>query len=96
MLTQYNLSSNVQQIRSWFPSFERGKEIQMGILPLFHSFGMTAVMNLSMWMGWNIILIPRPEPMAIFEGINQYKPTFMAAVPTMFVGLLSHPDLKEV
>jgi long-chain acyl-CoA synthetase len=95
MLTQSNLSCNLQQIRAWFPTFERGKEIQMGILPFFHSFGMTAVMNLSMWMGWNIILVPRPEPLAILEGINQYKPTFMAAVPTMFVGMLRHPDVKK-
>jgi len=95
MLTQSNLSCNVQQAKAWFPAFGKGTEIQIGVLPFFHSFGMTAVMNFSMWMGWNIILIPRPEPLAILQGIDQYKPTFMAAVPTMFVGILRHPDMKK-
>jgi long-chain acyl-CoA synthetase len=95
MLTHGNLSKNVQQICAWFHTFKRGEEIQTGALPFFHSFGMTAVMNFSMWNGWSIILIPRPEPPALLEAIDTYKPTFLAAVPTMYVGMLRHPDFKK-
>ncbi len=95
MLTHGNLSKNVQQICAWFHTFKKGEEIQTGALPFFHSFGMTAVMNFSMWNGWSIILIPRPEPPALLEAIDTYKPTFLAAVPTMYVGMLRHPDFKK-
>ena len=44
-LTQANLSSNVQQCRVWFQDFDSGKEIVVGCLPFFHSFGMTSAMN---------------------------------------------------
>jgi long-chain acyl-CoA synthetase len=95
MLTHENLSKNVQQICAWFPTFKKGEEIQTGALPFFHSFGMTAVMNFSVWNGWGMVLIPRPEPPALLEAIDTYKPTFLAAVPTMYVGMLRHPEFKK-
>ncbi len=95
MLTHGNLSKNVQQITVWFPSFLKGKETSMGALPFFHSFGMTTVMNLSLYNGYNIILIPRPEPQVLLEAIDAYKPSFLPLVPTLFVGILRHPDLKK-
>ena len=95
LLTHGNLSKNVQQIIAWFPAFNPGEEVELGVLPFFHSFGMTTVMNLSLWNAWNIVLIPRPEPQAILEALDTYKPTFMPAVPTMYVGMLRHPDFKK-
>lgn len=95
MLTHGNLSKNVQQIAKWFPTFVEGKETSMGALPFFHSFGMTTVMNLSMYCGYNVILIPRPEPQVLLEATDAYKPSFLPLVPTLFVGMLRHPDLKK-
>jgi long-chain acyl-CoA synthetase len=95
LLTHGNLSKNVQQISAWFPGFDPGVESIVGALPFFHSFGMTTVMNFALWNGWNIIPIPRPEPQAILEALDAYKPTFMPAVPTMYVGMLRHPDFKK-
>jgi len=95
LLTHGNLSKNVQQISAWFPGFNPGDESIVGALPFFHSFGMTTVMNFALWNGWNMIPIPRPEPQAILEALDTYKPTFMPAVPTMYVGMLRHPDFKK-
>jgi len=95
MLTHGNLCKNVQQITAWFPTFVKGAETSMGALPFFHSFGMTTVMNLSLFNGSNIIPIPRPEPQALLEATDAFKPSFLPLVPTMFVGMLRHPDLKK-
>jgi long-chain acyl-CoA synthetase len=95
MLTHSNLSSNVQQIIGWFPDFKRGEMVGIGVLPFFHSFGLTTVMNYSIWMGGADVLIPRPEPVAILEAVQKHKVTFFPAVPTMYVGLLNHPDFKK-
>jgi long-chain acyl-CoA synthetase len=95
MLTHANLSKNVQQATSWFPTFREGEESLVGALPFFHSFGMTAVMNNCMWNGWSTVLIPRPEPLALLEAVHTFKPTFLPAVPTMYVGMLRHPDFKK-
>ena len=95
MLTHKNLSCNVQQIVAWFPGFEKGKLTELGVLPFFHSFGLTTVMNLSIWQGWTDVLIPRPEPDAILEAVSKYKVNFYPAVPTMYVGVLNHPDINK-
>jgi len=94
-LTHANLSKQIQQCVAWFPQLERGKEIMLGALPYFHVFGLTTSMNLSVFMAWTQILIPKPQAEPLMHAFKKYRPTFAPLVPTMYVGLLSHPDLKK-
>jgi long-chain acyl-CoA synthetase len=95
MLSHANLSKNVQQILAWFPGFAAGESTQLSVLPIFHSFGLTCCLNVSAWMGWAQVLIPRPEPRAILEAVAKHKVNFFPAVPTMFVGVLNHPEASR-
>jgi long-chain acyl-CoA synthetase len=95
MLSHANLSKNVQQIVAWFPGFNKGEITHLGVLPIFHSFGLTCCMNICVWMGWADVLIPRPEPQAILEAIHKYRINFFPAVPTMYVGVLNHPEASK-
>ena len=95
ILTHDNLSKNVQQIKAWFPGFEKGREIMLGALPFFHVFGMNTAMNLALCAGWNLILVPKPQPTELLEAIRKFKPTFAPLVPTMYIGILNHPDLAK-
>jgi len=95
ILTHGNLSKQVQQLNAWFPTFGRGHEVMLGALPYFHVFGMSCSMNLSVALGWNQILIPKPQPQPLLEAIRDYKPTFTPLVPTMYIGMLNHPDLAK-
>ncbi|MCX5862071.1 MAG: long-chain fatty acid--CoA ligase [Desulfomonile sp.] len=94
-LTHGNLSSNVQQCRSWFREFEDGKETVVGCLPFFHSFGMTTAMNMGIFYGYGDVLIPKPEPKSILEAISRYKATYLPAVPTLYNGMINFPELKK-
>jgi long-chain acyl-CoA synthetase len=95
MLTHNNLSSNVQQIAAWFPNIKEGEMVIIGVLPFFHSFGLTCVMNNAIWKAGTNVLIPKPEPLTILQAVQKHKVTFYPAVPTMYVGLLNHPDLNK-
>jgi long-chain acyl-CoA synthetase len=94
-LTHANLSKQVQQLTAWFPTFNNGEEIMLGALPYFHVFGMSCSMNLSVYRGWSQVLVPKPQPEQLLEAIRDFKPTFAPLVPTMYIGMLSHPDLKK-
>jgi long-chain acyl-CoA synthetase len=94
-LTHGNLSCNVQQCGAWFPDFKPGKEVVIGALPFFHSFGMTTAMNIAIFYGWADVLIPKPEPKSILEAIAKYKASYMPAVPTLYNGMINFPDLKK-
>lgn len=95
MLTHANLSKQVQQLEAWFPKFNKAEEIMLGALPYFHVFGLSVSMNFSVHRGYTQVLIPRPQPQPLLEAIRQFKPTFAPLVPTMYIGMLNHPDLKK-
>lgn len=95
MLTHGNLSKQVQQLAAWFPKFTKGTEIMLGALPYFHVFGLSVSMNFSIHMGWAQVLVPRPQPEPLLEAIGKFRPTFAPLVPTMYIGMLSHPNLKS-
>ena len=95
MLTHANLSKQAQQIEAWFPTMKRGQEIMLGALPFFHVFGLSTAMNHAINMGWSDVLVPRPQPEPLLETISKFRPTFAPLVPTMYIGMLNHPDVKK-
>lgn len=62
MLTHFNCVSNVEQARKWVFKLEPGG-CNLGILPFFHSFGMTTVMNVGLAVGAWLMLFPKPPAM---------------------------------
>ena len=95
MLTHANLSKQCQHIEAWFPKFKKGEVIMLGALPFFHVFGLSTAMNLSVHMAWADVLVPRPQPEPLLEAIRKFRPTFAPLVPTMYIGMLNHPDIKK-
>ena len=96
MLSHANLSSVVQQFVSWFPDLHPGEERLVGNFPVFHIAGFTTGQNLSIWQSWENILVPRPDAKINIDILKKYKPTFLPAVPTIFVGLLADPDFRKL
>jgi len=101
MLTQRNLSCNVQQLASWLIAplkggLKEGQGMSLSAPPFFHAFGLTAAMNSSIYLGWTQVLIPRPQPDPLLEAIRKFKPTFIFLVPSMYIGVLDHPDFDKV
>ena len=94
MLTQRNISYQIQQIEAWFPEFKPGEEVMLGALPFFHVFGMSTSMNFAIRMGWPNVLVPKPQAEPLLEAISKFKPTFAPLVPTMYIGMLEHPDIE--
>jgi long-chain acyl-CoA synthetase len=95
MLTHANLCKDVQIIASWFPRHLVTGSVEISPIPIFHAYGLTSVMNLSIIKGWTNVIIPLPQPQVILEAIHKYRGQVMPAVPTLLVGMLSHPDLDK-
>lgn len=91
MLTHGNISANIHQAALWFPGARPGEEKMMGVLPFFHVFAMTVVMNYTLHIGGEIIMHPRFVLEDVMKAIPQKKPTMMPGVPTMYTALASHP-----
>ncbi len=83
-LTHANLYANTAQIAMWGTGLVRGEEKILGVLPLFHAFGMTAAMNLCLAKGAELILQPHFKPAEVLKSIAREKATVFIGVPTMY------------
>lgn len=95
MLTHFNLVSNVEMCTSWVYKLEKNKESILGVLPFFHVYGMTTVMNLSIMFGSKMILLPKFDAAEVLKTIEKLKPTVFPGAPTIYIGLLNHPDIDK-
>jgi long-chain acyl-CoA synthetase len=93
MLTHANLSINTQQNILWATDLTQGEERVMGILPLFHVFAMTTVMNFAIAKAATIVLMPRFDLKGALQLIRKMRPTLMPGVPTLYNALMNAPDL---
>ncbi|WP_147803445.1 AMP-binding protein [Alkalicoccus halolimnae] len=95
MLTHYNLTVNTQQSEHWMYKLKAGEEVMMAALPFFHVYGMTVVMNLSVRMAFKMIIMPKFDPKGILKAIEKHKASLYPGAPTMYIGLLNHPDIRK-
>ena len=96
MLSHANLTINVQQIEAWCPGMiARGQERIMAILPFFHVFAMTTVMNFAVHAGAAMILLPRFDVRQAVKTMRRARPTIMPAVPTLFTALLNFKGIAR-
>ncbi|MER3456692.1 MAG: long-chain fatty acid--CoA ligase [candidate division GAL15 bacterium] len=96
VLTHRNLVVNLLQAVSWDPQLRPGQEVAMAVLPFFHSYGMTSVLNFSVWTGTTLVLVPRFEPKLVLDAVRRHRPTMFHGVPTMYIALLNTPELQRV
>ncbi len=72
----------------------------LGVLPWYHSFGMTTALLLSCFTGSRIVCVPDPRAgnppfTGVLQSVQKDKPTVMPAVPTIFLAFTNHPHIKK-
>ena len=95
MLTHENLISNVKMCDAWLYKCKEGEETVMGILPFFHVYGMTTVLVLTVMLGNKMVLVPKFDFEMALKTIDKQKPTLFPGAPTIYIGLLNHPDVAK-
>ncbi len=95
MLSHKNLISNATMCDTWLYKTKRGEETVLGIIPLFHVYGLTTVLILSVMQGNKMVLLPKFDPETALKTISKQKPTLFPGAPTLYIGLMNHPDIKK-
>lgn len=94
-LTHRNVVSNAVAGGYWSHSRE-AEEVSIGALPFFHSYGMTAVMNMTIATAGTMVLIVDPrDVMHIMGSISKHKATLYSAVPSSYTRINTHPDVGK-
>jgi long-chain acyl-CoA synthetase len=93
-LTHLNLSFNAHYLHTQLlPLTDR--DIALGALPLFHSFGQTCIQNGVLAAGGTVVLMTRFDPEGALALLAKHRITLFAGVPTMYFALLHHPAAKN-
>ncbi len=99
MLTHKNVVANAVMCDAWLWKRERRVGI-VGVLPLFHSFAMTTVMNTAVRVGGYQILFPKPpedfeELFAVIQEHGKNADLIMPGVAVLFNKINTHPAVKN-
>jgi len=95
MLSHKNLISNASMCDAWLYQSKKGEGTILGILPFFHVYGMTTVLILSVMLGNRMVLLPKFDAETALKTIDKQKPTLFPGAPTIYIGLLNHPDIAK-
>jgi long-chain acyl-CoA synthetase len=71
------------------------EDVGLGVLPLFHVFGLSSVANVVIRFGGTLTLVPRFEVDKVLQVMERDRVTVFSGVPTMFIALLHAPDLAR-
>ncbi|EIZ79087.1 long-chain acyl-CoA synthetase [Novosphingobium sp. Rr 2-17] len=87
MLSHANLAANSAQMVAHVGHMPDGQERTLGVLPLFHVFALTTVLNYSVDTAAEMILLPRFEMKSFLATARRTKPTQFFGVPTLYGAL---------
>ena len=110
-LSHANLLSNVMSTYEWVRYSDKpgekahqlekgGRHVFLGVLPWYHSFGLTLCMLTSVLTASKLVCIPDPRAgnppfTEVLKAVEKYKVTLVVAVPTIYSAFINHPHLDQ-
>jgi long-chain acyl-CoA synthetase len=90
MLSHGNLRANIDQVRAGAAAAgdpnasPAAGDVALGVIPLFHIFGLNAVLGLALTVGASVVLVERFDPAAALALLAEHRITVVSGVPTMW------------
>jgi long-chain acyl-CoA synthetase len=94
MLTHANLAANSMQMRLHNFKERDRQERTTAVLPMFHVFALTTVLNYSIDIAAEIVLLPRFEMKQFLASVKRKAPTQFFGVPTLYIAINDLPESK--
>ncbi|MGO8852263.1 AMP-binding protein [Mycobacterium sp.] len=77
-----NCTANGQRFRF------RDEDVSLAVLPMFHVFGLSSVLNVAVRFGGTLVLVPRFDAQTVVDELARHRCTIFSGVPTMYCALL--------
>ena len=89
MLTHYNLVANICQMEGLRYFYET--DTLICVLPLFHIYGLVVVLNMGLYSGSTVVMMPRFELETFLQAVQDYEVTLAHLVPPIVLSLSKNP-----
>jgi Acyl-CoA synthetases (AMP-forming)/AMP-acid ligases II len=93
MLTHQNLVANMAQIRPLLAI--RSDDKILAVLPFFHIYGMTVLLNAALQARATLVVMPRFDLTAFLDCIQEHRITYGFVAPPVAVALAKHPLVDQ-
>ena len=93
MLSHRNLVANVQQSRANIDL--RDTDRVLAVLPFFHIYGMTVLLNLALRQRASLVTMPKFDLVEFLTNIQTYGCTYLYIAPPIAVALAKHPIVDQ-
>lgn len=94
MLTHASLAANCAQMLAHFGGHPLEQQRTLGVLPMFHVFALTSVLNFAIETGAELVLLPRFVMKEVLAAVKRKPPTQIYGVPTIWAAINALPDNK--
>ena len=103
MATHRALVANTTQVQAWtgidsgnFGDICTDEMLFLGAIPMFHAYGLIALLTQAISGGGKIVLIPNPRDVdEVVDVIAHYKPNVFLGVPALFNAVNNHPRIQS-
>jgi acyl-CoA synthetase (AMP-forming)/AMP-acid ligase II len=89
ILSHHNIVANICQAD--VPHSTTSDDVIIGVLPFFHIYGMTVIMNIALYLGATVVTMPRFDLEQFLQVLQDYKVTRAYLVPPIVLALAKHP-----
>ncbi|MGW0879855.1 4-coumarate--CoA ligase family protein [Streptomyces sp. NPDC002671] len=93
MLTHRQIATNLAQLEAAVPAGP-GDRI-LAVLPLFHIYGLTALMNAPLRKGATVVVLPRFDLQTFLAAIETHRITRLYVAPPIVLALAKHPAVAR-
>lgn len=95
MLTHRALLANLAQMARVQPAVFTGDDVVLGALPLFHVYGLNAVLGNVLWHHARLVLVEHWDPISALDLIEEQGCSVLPVAPPVFHRWLAAPNLPE-
>ena len=93
MLTHRALLANIEQTAAVRPAMVTAGDVVLGVLPLFHVYGLNAVLGSVLRQGATLVLIDHFDPRGTLDVVAEHGVTVVPVAPAVFPHWLALDDL---
>ncbi|MFE1952990.1 4-coumarate--CoA ligase family protein [Streptomyces sp. NPDC059524] len=92
MLTHRNIATNLAQLEPLIPAGPEDRVL--AVLPFFHIYGLTALMNAPLRQGATVVVLPRFELDTFLAAIEKHRITALYVAPPIVLAFAKHPAVE--
>ncbi|MDO5031934.1 long-chain-fatty-acid--CoA ligase [Corynebacterium sp.] len=95
-LSHGNICANVKMGEAWVPALGQKPERMLAALPMFHTYGLTLIAALGVYIGGELILTPAPKIPLLMDIMKKHPPTWLPGVPTLYTKIMEAARAKDI